>query len=325
MGVTDSFSPSVMDDPRTPLFPACNSLDQEFQLQDNNQHSTMLRHETTNLKTVNSSAQASSDAEIALPADLFYILENIPFDLDNFDELMALENTCNHLPLQTFDSDSEQIRASSGLATADRLETPTVEEMPQVALELPSSFIDDNDDTIMDFEQVINSFPSPTFPSPQSPFTNTQPISLELDLSIQPTIGQDLTTPVIIRMLLDDVDVSDNTEFSTPPQQEEEAEEPRPGTSAAQSENEVGPSIPFTRRSVSRGSNASNSDLRRIRNNESSRLSRFNRRKKIETQTKMVNQLEEDNRRLSVRVKELEDLKARFMQHMTDNKAKSTS
>ena len=39
----------------------------------------------------------------------------------------------------------------------------------------------------------------------------------------------------------------------------------------------------------------------------------------------MVNQLEEDNRRLSVRVKELEDLKARFMQHMTDNKAKSTS
>lgn len=175
----------------------------------------MLRHETTNLKTVNSSAQASSDDEIALPADLFNILENIPFDLDNFDELMALENTYNHLPLQTFDSDSEQRASSSGLATDQQLETPTFEEMPQVALE--PSFIEDN--TIMDFEQVFNTFPASTtflLSSPASPFNaNTQPISLDLtDLSIQPTIGQDLTTPVIIKMLLDDVEQSDNTKVN---------------------------------------------------------------------------------------------------------------
>lgn len=309
MGVTDSFSPSVMDDPRTPLFPVCNSLDQELQY--NNNHSTMLRHETTTLKTVNSSAQASSDAEIELPADLFNILENIPFDLDNFDELMALENTYNHLPLQTFDSDSEQIRASiSGLAT-DQLETPTFEELPQVALE-PTSFIEDN--TILDFD----SFPSTTFLSPESPFTNTQPISLDLDLSIQPTIGQDLTTPVIIKMLLDNVDESDNLQTSSPHQQEE--------TEDSMLSEKEGPSTPVpNRRSVSRSSNTSNSDLRRIRNNESSRLSRFNRRKKFEAQTKMVHQLEESNQLLRIRVKELEDLKALFMQHMTENKAKSTS
>lgn len=325
MGVTDSFSPSVMDDPRTPLFPVCNSFDQE--LQNNNNHSTMLRHETTNLKTVNSSAQASSDDEIALPADLFNILENIPFDLDNFDELMALENTYNHLPLQTFDSDSEQRASSSGLATDQQLETPTFEEMPQVALE--PSFIEDN--TIMDFEQVFNTFPASTtflLSSPASPFNaNTQPISLDLtDLSIQPTIGQDLTTPVIIKMLLDDVEQSDNTKASssTLPQQQEEIEDLINPGSSTQSESE-GPSTPYTRRSVSRSSNVSNSDLRRIRNNESSRKSRFNRRKKTEAQSKMVNQLEEDNRRLSLRVKQLEDLKALIMQHMTDNRAKSTS
>lgn len=87
-----------------------------------------------------------------------------------------------------------------------------------------------------------------------------------------------------------------------------------------------GPSTPVpNRRSVSRSSNTSNSDLRRIRNNESSRLSRFNRRKKFEAQTKMVYQLEESNQLLRIRVKELEDLKALFMQHMTENKAKSTS
>ena len=51
----------------------------------------MLRHETTNhqLKTVSySTDQPLSDDEIALPADLFNILEDIPF---NFDEL-ANEN-----------------------------------------------------------------------------------------------------------------------------------------------------------------------------------------------------------------------------------------
>jgi len=315
MGVTsDLISPSVMDDPRTPLFTVCNSLDQEFQVQDNSSTLQMLRHKVTtnDLKTVSYSDQPSaSDDEIALPADLFYILEDIPF---NFDEL-AHENIYNDLP-PPFDSDYEQ-RAintvNAGLAnTVDQLETPTFEETPLGLLQV----VEDN--IIMDLEEVEeNTFSSSAFlPAPDSevssPSISPQPVgtaALSLDLTIQPTIGHDLTTPILIKMLLDDGD-------TTPVNKE------LPASGSFDSDTEGPPTPSVSRRSVSRNSN---SDLRRIRNNESSRKSRLNRRQKFKTQLQMVSELEEEKRRLTLHVKELEELKALIMKHMTESRAKSTS
>lgn len=62
------------------------------------------------------------------------------------------------------------------------------------------------------------------------------------------------------------------------------------------------------------------SDLRRVRNNEASRKSRQNRRKKQQTQAQLVDVLEEEGRRLVNKIKELEDLKAEMMKYMMRNK-----
>ena len=63
-----------------------------------------------------------------------------------------------------------------------------------------------------------------------------------------------------------------------------------------------------------------NSDLRRVRNNEASRKSRQNRRKKLQSQTQLVEILQDEGRRLSQKVNELEALKAEIMKYITSNK-----
>lgn len=179
----------------------------------------MLRHETTNhqLKTVSySTDQPLSDDEIALPADLFNILEDIPF---NFDELANENIDYNHLPLFENNSDYEQIRAISRLAATDQLETPTFEEMPPPSSSSSSSSVAHllpivEDNIIMDFEEEVSKelpndsyciLMNPINSESSSPSMSPQPpTSLNLDLTIQPTIGADLTTPLLIKMLLDE-------------------------------------------------------------------------------------------------------------------------
>lgn len=83
--------------------------------------------------------------------------------------------------------------------------------------------------------------------------------------------------------------------------------------------------IPRSRATTNKRATKSNSsDLRRVRNNEASRKSRQNRRKKQQTQAQMVDVLEEESRRLNQKVKELEALKAEIMKYMTGN-IKTTS
>ena len=77
---------------------------------------------------------------------------------------------------------------------------------------------------------------------------------------------------------------------------------------------------PGRSRAANKRTTKPNSDLRRVRNNEASRKSRQNRRKKQQTQVQMVDVLEAEGRRLNQKVKELESLKAEIMKYMTGNR-----
>ena len=81
------------------------------------------------------------------------------------------------------------------------------------------------------------------------------------------------------------------------------------------------------RTNTKRSSNTSskNSDIRRVRNNEASRKSRQNRRKKLQTQAQLVDVLEEEGRQLNMRIKELETLKAEIMKYMTGSHKMTTT
>ena len=60
----------------------------------------------------------------------------------------------------------------------------------------------------------------------------------------------------------------------------------------------------------------SGEDLRRIRNNEASRKSRQNRRQRLSAQLSMLSDLEEQHQQLSVKVKQLEQLKSEMMKYL---------
>ena len=65
-----------------------------------------------------------------------------------------------------------------------------------------------------------------------------------------------------------------------------------------------------------RATSDSGDDLRRLRNNEASRKSRQNRRERLTGQLSMLSRLEKEHQELTVKVKELEQLKGEIMKYL---------
>lgn len=357
----------VMDDPTTPLYsnikiyiqtvllnliiffhlplvPVCNSFDQEFQLQENiqlnmlPQNTTLKSSGTAEASPTNALPYQSSEEQIELPLDLFDYFENVPLNIQE----MIEEEDYGKVLCDTEYYQTSRRNPNSDFLSNELLPTPITDLVQaQGILELK------NEDAVMNFEEMC-SF---------SLVTNTQaeenikrePLYLNLSSTLQPTNSsseQDVTTPVLIDMLLESEEISKkvanlhnkipiinldyiNLLFYSLMQQQVDVKPTLVCSNLPQVLQDISgdsateyslPPTPISRSRVNtkRSSNPSkNSDLRRVRNNEASRKSRQNRRKKLQTQSQLVDVLEEEGRRLANKIKELETLKVQIMKYMT--------
>ncbi|KZS13173.1 Uncharacterized protein APZ42_021638 [Daphnia magna] len=312
----------VMDDPTTPLYiPVCNSFDQEFQLQENihlnmlPQNTTLKSSGTAEASPINALPYQSPDEQIEFPLDLFDYLENVPF---NIQELIEEDNYGKVL-CDTGNYQGSRRNPNSNILSDELLSTPTTELVQ--AQGLPEA---KNEDAVMNFEELCYISPLPTYQSEENIKRELLCLNLPSTLQLANNSSQeDVTTPVLINMLLESEEISKKQQVSVdvkPTLVYSELPKVLQDISAdSATEYSLPPTpIPRTRTNTKRSSNPSkNSDLRRVRNNEASRKSRQNRRKKLQTQAQLVDVLEEEGRRLTNKIKELETLKAEIMKYMT--------
>jgi len=128
-------------------------------------------------------------------------------------------------------------------------------------------------------------------------------LQLELNSGII-GIQEEISTPAIIQMLLDGTDNATNQLTDAVP---DVAIEHLPV---------VLDSIDDKEEFKWKSREESGEDLRRIRNNEASRKSRQNRRQRLSAQLSMLSDLEEQHQQLSVKVKQLEQLKSEMMKYL---------
>ncbi|XP_057375977.1 uncharacterized protein LOC130696867 [Daphnia carinata] len=312
----------VMDDPTTPLYvPVCNSFDQEFQLQDNYrinmlpQNTTLKSSGTAEASPITALPYQSPDEQIEFPLDLFDYLENVPF---NIQELIEEDNYGKVL-CDTGNYQESRRNPNSNILSDELLSTPTTELVQAESITEAK-----NEDAVMNFEEQCYISPFPTYQLEEN--IKRESLCLNLPSTLQlanNSSKEDVTTPELINMLLESeetskkqqisVDVKPTLVYSELPQVLQDI------SSDSATEYSLPPTpVPRTRTNTKRSSNPSkNSDLRRVRNNEASRKSRQNRRKKLQTQAQLVDVLEEENRRLTNQIREFETLKAEMMKYMT--------
>ena len=334
--------------PFAPTVPVCSSFDQEFQLQDNN-YINMLPHNITlksgGLAEEESPAYAlhQSSEHIEFPLDLFDYLENVPFNIEQLVDQDIYRNVlCDAGSCQ-----ADTRRAPNSEVPCDQLVTPTIElvQPQQEMVEIKSENVDIN------MEEIYSFSPIPPYQE------NVPPPPPSLYLNISQTTSQtenEVSTPVIIKMLLESAEeigqkvinsfacitFSLTLNFFISALIQKQAVVPPPVANLPQVIEDIAScdsaaevSLPPTPKPSQRTrttnkratKSGGNSDLRRVRNNEASRKSRQNRRKKQQTQAQMVDVLEAEGRRLNQKVKELEALKAEIMKYMPGNRTISSS
>ncbi|XP_046651862.1 uncharacterized protein LOC124342763 [Daphnia pulicaria] len=332
MDIMNSFNNFVMDDPTTPLcIPVCNSFDQEFQLQENI-HLNMLPQNTT-LK-FSGTAEASPtnalphqpDEQIELPLDLFDYLENVPF---NIEELIKEEDSSYGTVLCDAGSYHSQTnrRRNSNADVQMSVEPSTPPPFEFVEVQHPIQI--KTEDVEMNYEEMCSFSSISNYQMEEN--VKRESLHLNLPPILQPVTTPSegvVTTPVLINMLLEKeeirkqipepVDIKPTLVYSDLPLVLQDI------SSDSATESSLPPTpISRARTNTKRASN--NSDIRRVRNNEASRKSRQNRRNKLQTQAQLVDVLEEEGRRLSNQIKELELLKAEIMKYMTGSNKLTTT
>jgi len=273
------------------------------------------------LKTSNTAEQMSSVAplqsseqQLELPQDLFDYLENVPI---NFQELVEEDELFRDVLSGANNCQNNASRRASEPNVQSNEFAPSTVELIQPLM---------NEDVIVKLEEMSSISPISTHYVEEniqqhvlSPPSSL--LRLNLQTAVQPNPPEHVTTPILIEMLLQNEEIV---------QQEQVADSDLPLTILPDvlqdikvcSEPFRNKPIPPTRNRVTEKhlSTSHNSDLRRVRNNEASRKSRQNRRKKLQTQVQLVEILEDEGRRLTQKVKELESLKAEIMKYITSNK-----
>lgn len=324
-----------MDDPTTPLYiPVCNSFDQEFQFQENI-HLNMLPQNTT-LKSGGTAEESQINApnqsteQFEFPLDLFDYLENVPFNIQGLIE----EDIYRDVLCDTGISCQSNSRQSPIIpdVQSDEIAIQTNENIQALQPELK------NEDIVISFEEMYSLTPITTTCQEQHDLQREQPatplLRLDLETTTKPNPSEDVSTPVLIDMILASENIGPTKQeilepvalpvYSNVP---ETVQDNVSLSSDSVAESSLPPTpIPRGRTGAKRATNTAtnHSDLRRVRNNEASRKSRQNRRKKQQTQAQLVTILEEEGRRLVNQVKELEALKAEIMKYMTRNKTISS-
>jgi len=163
-----------------------------------------------------------------------------------------------------------------------------------------------NDDIIRSHQDILTALNDASDQTAAS--TNRDNLQLELNSIIE--TQEEINTPAIIQMLLED---TENAANQTPlvVQNYVPAVLESSQMEAASGSNQV------QKKGVQkRATSDSGDDLRRLRNNEASRKSRQNRRERLTGQLSMLSRLEKEHQELTVKVKELEQLKGEIMKYL---------
>lgn len=285
-----------MDDPLTPLYvSAGNSFDQEFHQQDvlmpppNNELYSKLTSNTAEDAT-GTLAPIQQGEGFELPFDVLELFETMPLDIEQF----ASEGS-NLSPLDCY---------ASQLFSDPVLEN-NIETIPNSQQDQQTLTEQQDEETIMDFEELVSFVDLGAAPEEQTATNN-----LQLDIRLAKSNSQEqaaVTTPELIKLLLENEALVEK-EPAIPEMVQEIKVEPvdppaKPG--------------PSKQRSSKSNKSEKTSDLRRVRNNIASRKSRENRRNKLVTQKQLAEELEADNKHLESKIKELESLRDQLMGYVT--------
>lgn len=286
-----------MDDPLTPLYvSAGNSFDQEFHQQDflmpppNNELYSKLTSNTAEDAT-GTLKPIQQGEELELPIDMLELLEKMPLDIEQF-----VSESSNLLPIDCY---------SSQPFSNPALENNFIESIPSNQVDQQTLTEQQDEETIMDFDELVSFVDLGAAPEEQQTATNNLQLDIQLAKS-NPQEQAEVTTPELIKLLLENEALAETEPVIPKLVQEIKVEPVDPPANP-------GPS----RQRSSKSNKSETSDLRRVRNNIASRKSRENRRNKLLTQKQLVEELENGNKHLELKIKELESLRDQLMTYVT--------